>query len=357
MERLPYDVFVDVIRRGKIKGQDLVNLCETSKTLYEYGERAYIVKNKDGGIVEIRKQNLFRMAVIIDFKIKVKYLDLDFPVRAFYGFLAKNSVFVKASILTKIKAIRKFAIDSVDYLLYHVTNLYDLLYNPSADDDRDTVGSHVMNWTKVLYESFKNSQQLVDSIEEQIMNAVNNINASTPEKLFFEVLDEIDDLEPYTVYDLTGKKKIYTYDKPSEILDDHHKNVIFDYNFMKSVFKITDDSRFDTIFQLKTGIKAIDLKFYPAMFAKKLRSYPSFLDFKLIKEIIRRETDSYITTLYTLLPENNEDENEIKIAYEQAESSPLKFTEEELDYLVDLHKRVIDVNSTLRINMLVFPDE
>src|SRR5579885_1007696 len=48
LESLDYNIFLTLVRKGKIEGKDLIRLCNTSRKLNEYSSRSFQVKNSEG---------------------------------------------------------------------------------------------------------------------------------------------------------------------------------------------------------------------------------------------------------------------------------------------------------------------
>jgi hypothetical protein len=62
---MPYDVFLSIVRKGQINGQNLLNLCNASTKVKEYCDKPLILQNG-----QIITKNLFRI-LLNDLGIKV----------------------------------------------------------------------------------------------------------------------------------------------------------------------------------------------------------------------------------------------------------------------------------------------
>jgi alpha-tubulin suppressor-like RCC1 family protein len=66
---LDYNTFLNFVVRSKIKGHDFLSLCSSSKKFYEYSIRSFEVRDKDGNIIRVDDQYLFRILLA---KMRVK---------------------------------------------------------------------------------------------------------------------------------------------------------------------------------------------------------------------------------------------------------------------------------------------
>jgi hypothetical protein len=60
LEKFDYNIFIDLIIRGDIKGRDLLTLCKVCKKFREFCHRGFEIKNKNGEVIRIDDQYLFR---------------------------------------------------------------------------------------------------------------------------------------------------------------------------------------------------------------------------------------------------------------------------------------------------------
>jgi alpha-tubulin suppressor-like RCC1 family protein len=61
LAKFDYNTFLNFIIRGEIKGKDLLNLCNSSKKFNDYCNRDFEVKDKDGKVIRVDTQYLFRI--------------------------------------------------------------------------------------------------------------------------------------------------------------------------------------------------------------------------------------------------------------------------------------------------------
>jgi alpha-tubulin suppressor-like RCC1 family protein len=61
LEQFDYNTFLSFILAGDIKGKDLLALCNTSKKFQNYCNQGFEVENKDGDVIRIDDQYLFRV--------------------------------------------------------------------------------------------------------------------------------------------------------------------------------------------------------------------------------------------------------------------------------------------------------
>jgi alpha-tubulin suppressor-like RCC1 family protein len=61
MENLSYDNFINIILAGSIRGKDVLNLCRCCKKFNGYGNKSFEVRDKDGKIIRVETQRLFRI--------------------------------------------------------------------------------------------------------------------------------------------------------------------------------------------------------------------------------------------------------------------------------------------------------
>jgi alpha-tubulin suppressor-like RCC1 family protein len=81
LERFDYNTFLNFILRGEIKGKDLLNLCNSSKKFNDYCNKDFDREDKDGNIVKVETQYLFRLLLN---KIGVRFIPFNKTPKQFY---------------------------------------------------------------------------------------------------------------------------------------------------------------------------------------------------------------------------------------------------------------------------------
>jgi len=96
LQTLPYDLFVNIIRTGKIKGQNLINLCSTSPKFREYCNRELVLP--DG---QVLSKYLFRQ-LLADMGVELQPND---DPQAIYIIASKYRLFTTAALLELVAQI------------------------------------------------------------------------------------------------------------------------------------------------------------------------------------------------------------------------------------------------------------
>jgi len=303
MERLPIDVLVKMALELDLP--EILKYCLVSKKF-----NTSVCMNRDFWILKLRK----------DFNISY---DKSFGDPKLYY----KRYLLASSILNKIKRWTEADVDL--YELYPTNNIYDLMYDLYSGN-HENVGVNIIGQ--------------IDGMGQDVLDNFLNL---THEYLFYYNLDEkSDDLEKYGIH------------IDSKILDnipDHITGIVYDYDLMKNVyFKIEDDETFIKIYKEATGTDPEILRNYPQIYSSELRKHPKMLDRKYLHEHIRNNSDDHVDFINGEIKadvENSDNESD-----NEAEIIPgllvPKLTDEEIEFLIDIHFRVLNPNDPLKINSL-----
>lgn len=228
------------------------------------------------------------------------------------------------TILQKIESWRTPYVDL--FTLYPTNNVFDLLYDPEANGNHDSVGSLLIN----CFSYYK-----IDLEKEKVGNSTKDEWETRLKKTFPSFL--------------FGEEGLYypNDDMYFECIDsilDHDQGIVYDYNSMKKYFEIEDDEQFKTKYEAETKLKVEDLKQYPENFVSILKESPIMLD----NDALRQNIYDRVHALVQFLKEEDKEDETFPVP-ERA-----MLTDAEIDLILDLHHRVLD--GEVKINTLAVPE-
>jgi hypothetical protein len=205
-----------------------------------------------------------------------------------------------------LNKMNKWRTQEVDYFdLYEAPNIFELLYNDEQNGNHDSVGSYIINQKTLAREDY-----------------MDELYKLTPIEMFGE--------ESY-LYDLTGDIQIV------DSLSDREE-LVYDYKLLLEVLE-----RNGKTFQEYENVSGMSLemvKNYPKKYDAKLSENPLMHDMKFLHDNIRRKTNALVKFLT--------EQNDGASTYEE-----LILTDEEIDFLLSIHRRILDPEDELTIISLV----
>ena len=211
-------------------------------------------------------------------------------------------------LLNKIEKWRNIQLD--DLQLKPAPNIYNLLYNS------ETFGSYDNPEAIASY--------LIDEADTTFYNT--------------EYADELKSLSPEGIFGENSALYKLTHDMTPVNSLLNRDLVIYDYNLLLEILKKNGKSFKN--YQKLSGMSLEMVKNYPKRYAAKLSENFRMHDTKYLHKKIRSKTDKLVRKLV--------EESETDMKYEQ-----LILTDEEIDFLLSIHRRILDPNDNLTIISLV----
>jgi hypothetical protein len=193
------------------------------------------------------------------------------------------------------------------FQLYEAPNIFDLLYNDRANGNHDSTGSYMIN----QFTGVKDKKYMKD------------LNKLTPKGMFGE---------ESVLFELTEDNG------PDDSFEDR-ENVIFDYKLLLSVLK--RNSKTFKEYERESDMNADMVKNYPKLYAAKLAENPIMHDMKFLHDNIRKKTNELVKFII-------QEREEGTSTFEE-----LILTDEEIDFILSLHRRILDPSDSLTIITLV----
>ena len=196
------------------------------------------------------------------------------------------------------------------FTLYDAPNIYDLLYNPEGNGNHDALGSHLINETT----HYSDTQ-----IDE-------------------EYLEELQKWSPMGMFGYDSALYQLTRDiGPSDALEDREP-LVYDYKLLEEILKA--NRKTIEKYEEASGMSRELFMNYPKLYAAKLAENPAMHDMKFLHNIIRRVTNKMLEFLV--------EESELDLNAQE-----LFLTDEEIDFLLSINRRILDPNDSLTIISLV----
>lgn len=228
------------------------------------------------------------------------------------------------TILQKIESWRTPYVDL--FTLYPTNNVFDLLYDPEANGNHDSVGSLLIN----CFSYYK-----IDLEREKVGTSTKEEWETRLKKTFPSFLFGEEGLQ-YADHNMN-------FECVDSVLD-HEQGIVYDYDLMKKYFEIEDNEQFKTTYEAQTRLKVEDLKHYPENFVAILKENPIMLD----NDALRQNIYDRVNSLVQFLKEEDKEAETIPVP-ERA-----MLTDTEIDLILDLHYRVLD--GEVKINTLAVPE-
>jgi|SRR5579885_1548813 len=322
LEKLPYDVFINLIVKGNIEGKDLIRLCNSSPVLNEFCNRSFKVQDTN----EIIPQYLFYLLV----KKMGFQPSPNQNSREFYKILIRHRPFFSLDL--KFKILEGATEREGDRCIRYSGNIYDLLYN----DEQHTLGL-----LKYMLAGDKNIEltRKIDNLYGFRWHIVDKIYKFKPEDMLtkrvetaFRLPADLRELAKFlniTLEDLIKtfeeyKFRRYDYDIQLEnynINDLLNINQLFSNLLNEVVGEISDEK---IIERIKSSFKN--------SCEGPVEYYNDYLD---VDDAMIEEAQSEEETL-KIMQDQERIENDIKALTEISELS-----NDEVDYLFFLHKLVL----------------
>lgn len=331
LEALPYPLFLNVIETGKIEGKDLVSLCLSSPVINLKCDQEF----RDSG-VNI-PQYLFRLLLKREFN-----LDEPLPgktARQTYMYYHRGGRECE-NLVAKIKWWTEEALDThnIPYGFLPINNIYDLLYaSNSFDLSRYILGKDITQ----LYEYDG------DDIE---------IRRFTPDYIFGEMINLLYEGGLIAKPDIDIEPS-EDYDRAFDVTD-RNLGVIYDYDKMKEYFETKDDKAFENkynrlILQDGKHLTIEELKDYPYEFVGILKDKWLSYDRERVRKTITEGLEKLVEgTLDSIATEVIEEGLEVDGLRMAELVNAHRFNDEDIDLLVDLHFRIMDIHDVLNIDSL-----
>ena len=213
-----------------------------------------------------------------------------------------------------LEKINKWGNLQVDlFTLYDAPNVYELLYNPEGNGNHDATGSHLINETTHYPDSKINKKYLKE------LQRLSPIGMFGEESVLNEV---ISDVGAYDVVDALGDRD----------------PLVYDYKLLEEVLK-RNGKTFEE-YEEASGMSRELFINYPKLYAAKLAENPAMHDMKFLHDNIRRKTNNLLEFLV--------EESELDLNVQE-----LFLTDEEIDFLLSIHRRILNPNDNLTIISLV----
>lgn len=229
------------------------------------------------------------------------------------------------SILKKMAAWGRFDLDV--FTLYPVSSVYDLLYDPQENGNHDATGSYIIN-------CFTRFQPYVSEIDDS---------------LYEKYIDVVDKLTQSYIFGYENLQKSRVPMKKQDNIYNHISGLIYDYNLMKEYFGIQDDDDFKRVYEAETDSTVEILKNYPRLFVAKLKENPHMADRDFLRQHIRGKVNGLMVFL------NNSCEQDPDEPWRD-EIKAVDLTAAEIEFLLDVHFKILDPNHPLKINDLATVD-
>ena len=225
------------------------------------------------------------------------------------------------SVLDKISLWGKFNIG--EFTLYPVSNVYDLLYDPQENGNHDATGSYIID-------CFTRFTPYVFGVEDAVHD---------------KYIDEVHKVDPSYIFGYDNLSHSRVPLTQQDNIENHTPGLVYDYALMKKYFGIEDDEEFKRVYEAETDSTIDILKNYPQLFVAKLKDNPHMTDRDYLRQNIRRK----VTDLMIFL--NNSCDQDPDEAWRD-EIKAVDLTAAEIEFLLDVHFKVLDLNHPLKINDL-----
>lgn len=340
LEGLPYNVFLNIIDAGQLKGKDLVHLCSASNTMREKCERHLERFDNNGRLVEIIPQYVYSFLLAKEFGVHQLLPGKDaHQTYVWYS----NGGHVCLRLFEKIKM---WIEEEQDHNLKYPATIYDLLYRC---DDENSIGTYMICIATAFYE-MKDAERTYPSDEdfdktEQLTRKYYKTDPTLLSQeyffrdLFFRELPRLDSSHGIL-------------QNPPDHFEESTPGVRFTYDLMKNeYFEMEEDAEFRAAFELLSDGSPDILNQYPLLWSENLLTNPAVLDRDFIRERIQSGMEDLIMKVGGHMAQYDRSDRY------QAARRHYGLTDEEIEFLVDLHFRVLDPADPLKITSLTNCDE
>lgn len=215
--------------------------------------------------------------------------------------------------LDKIDKWRTQEVDMFD--LYEAPNIFELLYSNEENGNHDSTGSYIINQS-----TRDPNRNITDEVkdEEEYEIYMEELNKFTPVGIFGE------------------ESSLYEVTQDLEIVDSlmERSPLIYDYKLLLKVLEKNGKSFQDYENISEMSVEMIEN--YPKFYAAKLAENPTMHDMKFLHDNIRRKTNGLVKFLV--------EENDGASTYDE-----LILTDEEIEFLLSIHRRILDPEDELTI--------
>lgn len=323
LESLPYHIFLNIIEAGQIKGKDLVRLCSTSANLKEKCERPFEQTSEQGRVLETIPQLVYSRLLAKEFGITQPLPGKT--VRETYVWYSRGGHLCQ-SIFRKFAEWKHMKAEAEEGRLEYPATIYDMLYE--THHDGYTIGSWLLEDETTHY----NWDQLSRYEQSKVYESLYPKKPWTlSQRYFFQ-----------TIFEDMENPERYVPEMPGYI-EDYTPGIRYDYDLMKNeYFGIPDDARFKYAFEDATGLPVTILNTYPLLYSENLRTNPAMLDRDFLRKQIRHRTDELLHFI-------NDNDETLPL---RPELEAVRLTDPEIEFILDLHFRVLDPADPLKINSL-----
>lgn len=221
-------------------------------------------------------------------------------------------------LLNKIGRWGKMDVDV--FTLYETPNIYELLYNSEENGNHDATGSYLINET-THYPGVRNT-------EEQ-------------EAKYLEYVEELQKLSPIGIFGEESALNELIADVGDLVAVDalmDREPLVYDYKLLDEILE-RNGKTFEE-YEQESSISREMIMNYPRLYAAKLAENPAMNDMEFLHDNIRWRTNELVEFLI--------EGTELDVTAEE-----LLLTDEEIEFLLSLHRRILDPNDTLTIVSLV----
>ena len=213
--------------------------------------------------------------------------------------------------LDKMDKWRTQEVDMFD--LYEAPNIFELLYSDVQNGNHDSTGSYIINQS-----TRDPKRNITDEAEEEYETYMEELNKFTPVGIFGE------------------ESSLYEVTQDIEIVDSlmDRSPLIYDYKLLLKVLERNGKSFQDYENVSEMNVEMIEN--YPKFYASKLAENPIMHDMKFLHDNIRRKTNGLVKFLV--------EENDGASTYNE-----LILTDEEIEFLLSIHRRILDPEDELTI--------
>lgn len=312
---MPHDLFVQLIDSGGLKGKEVMGLCLASTEMLAKCEH--------------KNHEVFNRLLIKEFGIPDENRpggNRNETPREEYFRRSKNMETCQ-KLMTRLERIRSLQIDV--WSISKSGNIYDLLY-ASGNGNHDLEGDLLLGnhrYIQMVYMPTKSNPDDIHNLDKIIASKVLNrakMDAYTPYQIFTD-RDEVAD----------------------------HEQIVFDYDWAMEVYG-SEEEYLETEAEYSEYPPSIDkLRNYPKYYVEALvENFPVYNNFEALRNYLRTSISRYFQNFIDTEDgiENVFSSDDPQYIEENGKVLTDDFSEEEIDFILDIHQRVL--SGELRINDL-----